>query len=471
MKQLFIFSFIILCKISFAQNVGINTTSPNAALDVYGELALKSASLTTPDGTNYALNINSNKFSNYKLTGPTADFVIAGITAGVDGVLVTLHNRSGFTMELYDEDLTATNVNRIHTGSAITLAIYNNGSVTLQYDSDLQRWTVLNAHYYNINFFGGTGGGTGVGWSESGTNIFNSNTGNVGIGLMNPSRAKLELNGAADDAITTAIFGGDGWGLGFARNWPSIGYNLYWDAAGNNRAIKNGYSAHTFSNPVGGGWALVVHDSVGTNAPFVQNYFSLLVNKKGNVGIKTTSDDATLSIAGDDNYPSHFNYGVLGHTYIRGGDREYRDFGAIQFRPSKVYINDVPGINYLTGTQQPGGDVILATGGGSVGIGTENTAGYRLAVNGNIRAKELRINTGWADYVFEDNYQLMPLAEVEKYIKKNKHLPEIPEASLLQKEGVDVSTMQTKMMAKIEELTLHLIEANKRIAALEKKKN
>ncbi len=466
MKRIILLTCTLIVYNTYAQNVGINTTSPNAALDVYGEIALKSAEITMVNSVEYALNVAGNKFSNYKLKGNIGNFIIAGINGGVDGYIITLHNRTGNSMELYHQDMTAALGHRIHTGTGNTLAVYNNGNVTLQYDLELQSWQVIATQYSSMHYYGG--GGTGVGWAESGANINNTNTGNIGIGLSNPSRAKLELNGAADDAITTAIFGGDGWGLGFARNWPSIGYNLYWDAAGNNRAIKAGYSAHAFSNPIGGGWALVVHDSVGTNEQYVQNYFSLLVNKKGNVGIKTTSDDATLSIAGDDNYPSHFNFGSTGHTYIRGGDREHRNFGAIQWRPSKVYINDVSGLNSLTGAVHPGGDVILALGGGAVGIGTENTTGYRLAVNGFIRAKEIRVNTGWADYVFDDTYKLMPLAEVEKFIKENKHLPDIPEAALLQKEGVDVSTMQTKMMAKIEELTLYLIEAYKKIEALEK---
>lgn len=457
--------------LSIGQNVGINTAAPNAALDVYGEMALKSAALTTPDGINYALDVSSNKFSNYKLTGPTANFVIAGITAGVDGVIVTLHNRTGHSMELYNEDITATDVNRISTSTGATLAIYNNGNVTLQYDGGLQRWQVIFAHNYSLNFFGGGGGGAGF-WTAIGDDIYNSNTGNVGIGLTNPARAKLEINGAAGTGYTSALFGGDGTGISFQRNWPTIGFNQYRDLpTGYGKAISSGYGAHIFINPVQGGMAVVMHDSVAADAEFGRYTYSVLINKMGNVGIQTTSDNATFSIGGGDNFPSHFNYGAEGHTYLRGGDREYRNLGNIQWRPSKVFINDIAGYNSLTGSTYPGGDVIIATGGGSVGIGTENTAGYKLAVNGSIRAKELRINTGWADYVFDENYQLKSLTEVEQFIAENKHLPDIPAASFLQKEGVDVSAMQTKMMAKIEELTLYMIEANKKIIQLQNKLN
>lgn len=479
-KKITSFALLLLtATLLQAQNIGVNTASPDAALDVYGEIALKSAALTTPDGINYALDVNANKFSNYKLTGPTANFVIAGITAGVDGRIITLHNRTGQSMELYDEDLTAVDLDRISTGTAATMAIYNNGSVTFQYDNDLKRWQVLFAHNNNLNYFGGGGGG-GY-WLPDGNNIYNSNPGNVGIGLINPGRAKLEVNGVSGAGATTAILGGDGTGISFQRDWPTIGFNQYRDApSGYGKAIASGYGMHMYFNPFQGVYAMDMQDSVGKDAEFlITPKRALTVFKNGavQVGQNDITDQAPLSISAGDNFPSHFGYGSAGHTYIRGGNRAHRTIGVLQWRPSKVYINDIDGYNILTGSHYPGGDVIIATGGGNVGIGTENTSGYKLAVNGFIRAKEIRINTGWADYVFDKAYQLKPLSEVEQYIKDNNHLPDIPAASVLQKEGVDVSDMQTKMMAKIEELTLYLIEANKtintlqqRIEAVEKKK-
>lgn len=106
---------------------------------------------------------------------------------------------------------------------------------------------------------------------------------------------------------------------------------------------------------------------------------------------------------------------------------------------------------------------------GNVGIGTTDPGTYKLAVNGSIKAREIRVsNQNWADYVFDEKYALRPLLEVENYIHKHKHLPEIPAATVIEKEGIDMSEMQSKMMAKIEELTLYIIEQNKRIEKLEK---
>ena len=107
---------------------------------------------------------------------------------------------------------------------------------------------------------------------------------------------------------------------------------------------------------------------------------------------------------------------------------------------------------------------------GNVGIGTITPGAYRLAVNGKIRAKEVKVETGWSDFVFEDDYDLPTLAEVEQFIKVNKHLPEIPSAQEVAENGVNLGEMEAKLLQKIEELTLYIIQQEKRIKQLESKK-
>jgi hypothetical protein len=96
--------------------------------------------------------------------------------------------------------------------------------------------------------------------------------------------------------------------------------------------------------------------------------------------------------------------------------------------------------------------------GGNVGIGTTNPL-YPLSVNGTIQAKEVLVNTGWSDYVFDPGYRLAPLTEVAAYVSENHHLPEIPSAKEVEEKGVSLGEMQSKLLAKIEELTLHMIRA------------
>lgn len=72
----------------------------------------------------------------------------------------------------------------------------------------------------------------------------------------------------------------------------------------------------------------------------------------------------------------------------------------------------------------------------------------------------------WADYVFEPSYKLMSLDKVESFVKENKHLPNVPSAEEMSKNGLDVMQTSAKLMEKIEELTLYMIELNKEIKAL-----
>jgi len=110
---------------------------------------------------------------------------------------------------------------------------------------------------------------------------------------------------------------------------------------------------------------------------------------------------------------------------------------------------------------------------GNVAIGRpEAPSGYKLAVAGKIITEGVKVRTqakGWPDYVFEPTYELPKLETVAAYVKENKHLPEIPSATEVEKEGIDLAEMNAKLLKKVEELTLYLIEQNKRIEQLEKK--
>ena len=105
---------------------------------------------------------------------------------------------------------------------------------------------------------------------------------------------------------------------------------------------------------------------------------------------------------------------------------------------------------------------------GNIGIGRSDPF-YKLDVVGTIRAHEVRINSNTgADFVFDENYTLKTLDEVHNFIKTNKHLPEIPSATEMVENGVDMGEFQVKLLQKIEELTLYIIAQDKRIKELEK---
>ena len=90
--------------------------------------------------------------------------------------------------------------------------------------------------------------------------------------------------------------------------------------------------------------------------------------------------------------------------------------------------------------------------------------GYNLSVAGKIIAEEMRVQlkASWPDYVFADDYKLMPIEELEKSIRQNKHLPNIPSAaSVTAEKGFDLGDMNKRLLEKVEELTLYIIELNK----------
>ena len=104
-------------------------------------------------------------------------------------------------------------------------------------------------------------------------------------------------------------------------------------------------------------------------------------------------------------------------------------------------------------------------------IEAPNYSQYKLAVNGNaiFTRVKVRESAQWPDYVFENNYKLPSLKEVEVFINQHKHLPEVPSAAEVKKEGLDIGDNQAMLLKKIEELTLYVIEQNKKIEELQEK--
>lgn len=116
---------------------------------------------------------------------------------------------------------------------------------------------------------------------------------------------------------------------------------------------------------------------------------------------------------------------------------------------------------------------------GKIGMGIDPASctnafagGYRLYVKDGILTEKVKVAnycaSNWADYVFDAAYKLRPLSEVEAFVKENKHLPNVPSALEIEKEGLDLADMQAKQMEKIEELTLYMIEMKKEIEILKK---
>jgi len=193
-----------------------------------------------------------------------------------------------------------------------------------------------------------------------------------------------------------------------------------------------------------------------------------IVQSGGRVGIGTASPNHELVIQGDDpamqirddttdNSANAARFELLERA---GGDFDGGAFFWWNGATNKLLVGTkVNGVNTNV--------LVVDRATSSVGIGTQNPGNYRLAVNGPIRAKEIVVETGWSDFVFEPDYNLRPLEEVEAYIGEHGHLPDTPSAEEVARHGVKVGEMESKLLQKVEELTLHLIEMNDRVKALE----
>ncbi len=181
-------SFLFGASLTMAQNVGIGNTDPKAKLDVSGDLILKSATLTLLNGNTIDLDVITNRYNHYKLEGPTSNFQIGGILAAEQDRIITLYNRAGHSLEIYNDYATVDLEKRILTGTGTTFVVFPGGSVTLKYDNIIDKWEITASHNNNLNYFGDTN------WSLTGVDIYNSNNGKVGVGTSTPS-AILTING------------------------------------------------------------------------------------------------------------------------------------------------------------------------------------------------------------------------------------------------------------------------------------
>jgi len=187
------------------------------------------------------------------------------------------------------------------------------------------------------------------------------------------------------------------------------------------------------------------------------------IDANGNVGIGTTNPQSPLHIKASTGYGS---IRISPNSDDAESSMGFFSDAAGTANSTAWIIGNSPWGNtgkFIIGNQAAGGPMITALQNGSVGIGTTNPA-YKLDVLGTIRAKEVLVNLdGGADFVFEKGYKLLPIEHVANYVQENKHLPDIPSANEMVKNGVSMGDMQVKLLQKVEELTLYVIELKKGI--------
>lgn len=146
------------------------------------------------------------------------------------------------------------------------------------------------------------------------------------------------------------------------------------------------------------------------------------------------------------------------------------------------YQPNNPGVISAAGFTSPGKFETFFTlrANGKMALGTTNVDcvncnEYRLFVKDGIKTEKVKVEisaeNGWADYVFKKDFRLMPLRDLENFISERGHLPEVPTTEEAIKNGIELKEMNILLLKKVEELTLHLIQQNKRLEELENKIN
>ncbi|MDP5202025.1 hypothetical protein [Flavobacterium sp. DG2-3] len=251
---------------------------------------------------------------------------------------------------------------------------------------------------------------------------------------------------------------------------------------GNNIFYYNGLADVIFKFPErGSGGRAMVHDTwnvlslnyggdftggtrIGTDVFFKDGGNSFIYS--GNFGIGTNNPLAKFEInRGDILVKNLINVDnssaiMIGHSIVDGN---LTTFGTSIRTITQNGGANVYGMQFFTQeshvTNQT--EKVRIQGNGNVGIGTINPQN-KLDVNGTIHSKEVKVDmTGWSDFVFKKNYNLPTLEEVEKHIAEKGHLENIPNEKEVLKNGINLGEMNSKLLQKIEEMTLYIIEQNK----------
>ena len=289
-----------------------------------------------------------------------------------------------------------------------------------------------------------------------------------------------------NNGITTSTIKGLGvWGSEVKRfHVADIGYNSHhWQYGGS-------IIVELFQNSYGTGYekyhiGLSYGEGTGSTTPSIELVQTLGKYHTAKVSLGSAVDVGTTK-GGYANYKRalyidvryYSNYSVrITHSRKQMDAIDYENQIVVYENPTSSPIADftvdvIPDVNlYAEGHLKAKGGGTHSIENGVFAVGTDAVpSGFVMAVDGKIRTRGVKVDTdNWADHVFTKEHDRKTLAELEAYIAREKHLPNIPSAAEATREGVEVSEMLVKLLEKVEELTLYTIEQQKEIELLKKK--
>ncbi|SNY99688.1 tail fiber protein [Flagellimonas pacifica] len=280
-------------------------------------------------------------------------------------------------------------------------------------------------------------------------------SGNVGIGTINPL-GKLEIKGGSGEQSQGQIHL-----VGNGETGPGDAYISFYEGSESGSkwsvGVKDNDNAFSIS-----------HGLTMDAAPKL-----VIKDVTGYVGIGTASPTGKLQVKGEGGEQSQGQIHLVGNGESGPGDAYISFFeGSESNSKWSVGVKDNGNAFSISHglTMDAAPKMVITDVTGNVGIGTSNPGTWKLAVKGKIRAEEIKVETGWADYVFKEDYVLPTLEEVERHIQEKGHLINIPSAKEVEKNGIHLGEMNKLLLEKIEELTLYTLQQQKQLS-LQKEKN
>ncbi|MFZ6009289.1 MAG: hypothetical protein ACOYXT_02985 [Bacteroidota bacterium] len=433
-------------------NVGIGTTTPGSKLDIVGPAAGAGATLRLGGGGDMIINTGGTLFfdGNYSYASgsyirPIAPNTQTFFTSGAERLRISSNGFIGIG--------TANPLAKLHISGGDLIIDPASGNPTIftgTASSELNRYIhIINSLSYN-GASGLKAGGILVadtyGYAYPGKNDLIVK-GMVGIGIAAPA-AKLDIQAGPGSLDGLRLYKGSD----ADKNWLRFS-----QGAGAQGVYRLGQLSW------GEGMAMYVGGSDPANpGTMIQKW-----NFNGNVGIGTSAPGAKFQVNGNTGNPAGTDIiSIIENPVSIAGAHFVSEGGNNIMFQLRATGDNLPNTELRTW-----GSSYINARQGNVGIGT-TSPDSKLTVKGNIHTQEVRVDLLGAvapDYVFEENYNLPSLQEIETYIKENKHLPEVPSAKEMEANGMNLKEMNLLLLKKVEELTLHMIEQQKKIYELETK--
>ncbi|MBD2702278.1 hypothetical protein IC229_16615 [Spirosoma sp. BT702] len=458
MKLFYLFSFLILVPTGLlAQNnyvaITSNSSTPGDDNTLIGPTA---ANLTMTGGHNVILGHNAGHTNS---TG--ADNVMLGTSAGFSNTTGSDNSFMGYQAGYSNSS------GRGNTFMGSDAGIYNtigNYNTVVGYRSGVANTTGSNNVF--VGQQAGKANTTGIANLFMGSFAGASSNGSYNLFIGNSSGQQTTSGGG-----NTFIGNGSGYGNTTGQNNTYIGNGAGFTGngagqsntfIGQNAGVSSGAVVNN-STAIGAGAQVSADNSIVLGAP----------NPAWKVGIGNTAPNNKLEITHGTNGQSGLRFTNMNNSTPAAMTNQYK-FLSVNEQGDVVMasMNSSAREGVSESLWQRKGSFLQSTRNEAVIIGSNvarTPSGYKLFVEEGILTEKVKVavnNTSdWSDYVFDDTYQLKGLAEVERYIKLNKHLPGIPSAKEMVEKGNDLHQTDTKLLEKIEELTLYSIQLEKQAVA------